>query len=444
MHQQKTGILAQNSASSERKLRLRWLLALSSLPLFGIITAFGIAPQTDVQDVTISTVVEELQLPQPVLAEAEDGTADQPLWQADTIRKDDTLAAVLERLNIRNDEAVSYLTYSPAARTLPTKLRPGRSILAQTSESGELLELKYQYDDENALTVKHTEDGYQAVSSEIQLEQHTLLKSAEITSSLFGATDAAGIPDSIAMQMVNLFSSDIDFHLDLRKGDHFTVIYEADYSDGEMTGTGTVLAAEFVNQGKTYQAFLYRDASGKQGYYTADGKSSNKAFLRSPVEFSRISSGFSHARYHPVLKKWRAHKGVDYAAPTGTRIKATASGKVVFAGRKGGYGNAVILQHSNGITTLYGHLSRFASGLRNGARVAQGDIIGYVGSTGLASGPHLHYEFRVHGQHRNPLTIALPKTESLTSSQLAQFKQQTLPLHTQLAMMRSYTTASLQ
>lgn len=443
MQQGKGRILSQIKASQERKLRLRWLLAVSSIPLFGVITAFGIAPQTAVQDIPVELVVEELTLPGESVVTALTFNQ-QPLWQADEVRKDDTLSTILDRLNIRNVEAIDFLRQSPDASALAAKLRPGRSILAKTTEDGKLLELQYQYDWNAALQVKLNTDGYVAEQVQLAQENRTELKSAEIRSSLFAATDAAGIPDAVAMQLVQIFSSDIDFHLDLREGDRFTVIYEAGYSKGEMTSPGKVLAAEFVNQGKTYSALLYRDNNGRSDYFTPDGKALHKAFLRSPLEFSRISSGFTLARFHPVLKRWRAHKGVDYAAPIGTRIKATADGTVAFAGQQGGYGNVVMLQHTGGVTTVYGHLSRFAAGLRKGQRISQGDVIGHVGMSGLASGPHLHYEFRVHGQHRDPLKVALPNTATLTNINQAAFKAQAQPLLAQLALLRSTQTASLE
>jgi murein DD-endopeptidase MepM/ murein hydrolase activator NlpD len=442
VHQQKDGILAQKMASPERKLRLRGLLFLSSIPLFGIVTAFGIAPQTELQNIPITTVVEQLELPKSAIAGNE--TEVLPLWQVDTVRRDDTLDTVLERLNIRNDSAIAFLKQDSEASTLATRLRPGRSILAQTTPEGELLELQYEYEAGSSLMVTRYAEGYRAEHSAVVLENQSQLKSATINSSLFAATDSADIPDSIALQLVDIFSSHIDFHQDLRKGDHFTVVYEAGFSNGGLSKPGKVLAAEFVNQNKTYQAVLYRDTGGKEAYYTPEGKGLNLAFLRSPLEFSRISSGFTLARYHPVLKKWRAHKGVDYAAPTGTRIKATANGTVAFVGNKGGYGNAVILQHQNGISTLYGHLSRFATGLRKGQKIAQGEIIGQVGSTGLASGPHLHYEFLVHGQHKDPLKVAMPRSETLSPAALALFKRQTQAWLAQLDLMRSYQTAALE
>lgn len=440
----KGGILAQNSLSQDRKLSLRWLLGLSSIPLFGIITAFGIAPQTSLQDIPVATVTEELALDQTIDSAAIHlEAAQQPLWQADEIRRDDTLTSLLKRLNIQNSEAIDFLRSAPEASDLASQLRPGRPILAQTTLDGELLELHYQYDDTHALLIKRNADGYRAEQLQLALESRTLMKSAQIESSLFAATDGADIPDAVALQIANIFSSDIDFHQDLRKDDRLAVVYEAGYSNGELSRPGKVLAVEFVNQGKSYQAVLYRSANGEEHYFTPDGKSLNKAFLRTPIEFSRISSGFTLARYHPVLKTWRAHKGVDYAAPTGTRIKATASGTVAFVGKKGGYGNVVILKHANGVSTLYAHLSAFAAGLRGGQKISQGDIIGRVGQTGLASGPHLHYEFLVNNQHRDPLKVALPKAVPLGAGELAAFRQQSQPLLAQLGLLRNTMTASL-
>jgi murein DD-endopeptidase MepM/ murein hydrolase activator NlpD len=443
VQQGKGRILAQIQPSQERKLRLRWLLALSTIPLFGVITAFGIAPQSSVENIPVQEVIEELSLPD--LSSVQELVAEQsPLWQADEVRKDDTLGSLLERLNIQNPDAVAFLRQSPDASALASKLRPGRPILAKTTPEGKLLELQYQYDWDAALEVKLDGDTYAAKQIQLAQETRTELKSAEIQSSLFAATDDAGIPDAIAMQLVQIFSSDIDFHLDLRQGDRFRVIYQSGYSNGEMTTSGQVLAAEFINQGKTYSAVLYRDANGRADYFTPEGKPIHKTFLRSPLEFSRISSGFTLARFHPVLKRWRAHKGVDYAAPIGTRIKATADGSVAFAGQQGGYGNVVILQHTGGVTTVYGHLSRFAPGLRKGQRISQGDIIGHVGMSGLASGPHLHYEFRVNGQHRDPLKVALPNTSTITTVNQAAFKQQSEPLLAQLTLLRNLHTASIE
>lgn len=442
MRQGKSGILAQNPATHERKLRLRWLVGASTIPLFGIITAFGIAPPSIDENVPVTTIVEQVALPPASLAEV-DEAQQQPLWQVDQVQRDDTLSTLLSRLNIRNTEALDFIRHAPEASDFPSQLRPGRTVLAKTGIEGELIELLYQTGVDTALNIQRGQSGYQTQPVQLDLHPRTLMQSAEIQSSLFGATDAAGIPDSIAMQIAEIFSSEIDFHQDLRKGDRFSVVYEASYHNGELIRAGRVLAVEFVNQGKTFQAFLFADQDGRSNYYTPEGNSLHKAFLRSPLEFSRISSGFSLARFHPVLQKMRAHKGVDYAAPMGTRIKATADGTVAFVGVQNGYGNVVMLQHPGGITTVYGHLQHFASGLRKGQKVSQGDIIGQVGMSGMATGPHLHYEFRIHGEHRDPLKVALPTTVPLSRNNLAAFGQSTQPLRGQLALLSHTTTASL-
>lgn len=440
---QKEVILTQNPALKERKLRLRWLLAISSLPLFGIITAFGIAPQTSTQDVAISTIVEDIALPEISTPFVSENLESENYWQADQVRRDDTLASLMSRLNVQNSEALEFLRRSPDASTLASQLRPGRAIQAQVNANGELLKLQYQLSPTSTLTVERTDSGYQAKTGEPVLEVHNVLKTAEIRSSLFAATDAADIPDSVAIQMAEIFSSDIDFHSDLRKGDRFVVIYEAKYNNGNLVNTGQVLAAEFTNQGKTYKAVMYRNPEGKVAYYTPEGKSLHKSFLRSPLEFTRISSGFTLGRFHPILQKMRAHKGVDLAAPIGTRIKAPADGVVQFVGVKGGYGNVIYLQHSGGVTTVYGHLSRFAPGLRNGMKVSQGDIIGHVGMTGMATGPHLHYEFLLNGVHRDPLKVALPAAQPLSPQYRTDFLAHSANLSAQLQLLSASTVASL-
>ena len=441
----KQSILAHNSAIKERKLRLRWLLAISTIPLFGIVTAFGIAPQTITRDIPVSTVIEDITLPpaanQPVLA----ALSDEIFWQADQVRRDDTLSSLMDRLNIRNSEAIDFLRHDAEASALASQLRPGRSIQAQVDPNGELLKLQYHLDSDSVLHIDRNADGsYHAYDAAPELEMHSVIKSAEIHSSLFAATDGANIPDQIALQMADMFSSDIDFNNDLRQGDRFVVVYEANYNNGELVKTGQVLAAEFVNKGNTYRAVLYRNPEGKVSYYTPEGKSLHKSFLRSPLEFTRISSGFSLGRFHPILQRIRAHKGVDLAAPTGTRIKAPADGVVAFVGKKGGYGNVIILQHDNDIRTVYGHLSRFVSGLHKGEKVAQGDIIGYVGMTGLATGPHLHYEFLLHGEHRDPLKVALPKGEPLPEKYKADFMASSAVLTAQLNLLSTSNIALLE
>lgn len=438
----KAGILAQNTTSPERKLGLRWLLAISSIPLFGIYAAFGIAPQTVTEDIPVTTIIEEIALPtieNPIVAPVANN-----FWQIDQIRRDDTFDSLMTRLNIQNQPAIDFLRYDPGAKAFATGLRPGSAVHAQTTEEGELLRLQYKTGSSSILNVEQTETGYKAYIAEPELETHTVHKSAVIRSSLFEATDNAGIPDQVAIQLAEIFSSDIDFYRDLRRDDRFSVIYEAGYNSGELISAGKVLAAEFVNQGKTYRAILFRNPDGKHGYYTPEGKSLHKSFLRSPLEFTRISSRFSLGRFHPILQKLRAHKGVDYAAPTGTRIKAAADGSVAFVGKKGGYGNVIILKHANGISTVYGHLSRFSSGLRKGQKVSQGEIIGFVGMSGMATGPHLHYEFLLNGKHRDPLNVALPVALPIPNEYKADFLASSQELVAQLDLLSVRHLAVLQ
>jgi murein DD-endopeptidase MepM/ murein hydrolase activator NlpD len=271
------------------------------------------------------------------------------------------------------------------------------------------------------LEVQRASDGFVARQRAVSEARRLVYKTATIRSSLFAATDAADIPDAIAMQLTRVFATDIDFHVDLRRGDRFSVVYEMNYDSGELVAPGRIVAAEFVNDGRTYHAVLFQDEDGSDAYYSLDGSSRAKAFLRSPVEFSRVSSGFG-GRVHPIFRNWRAHTGVDFAAPRGTRVIATADGHVVAAGPRGGYGNAVEVRHGGGVTTLYAHLSGFAAGIRAGARVRQGDPIGFVGSTGFATGPHLHYEFKLAGIHQDPMRVALPKAEPVAASLRARFR----------------------
>jgi murein DD-endopeptidase MepM/ murein hydrolase activator NlpD len=263
------------------------------------------------------------------------------------------------------------------------------------------------------------------------------MASGEIQSSLFGAADAAGVPDAVTLQLADVFAGDIDFFKDLKRGDRFTVVYEVRHLDGEVQGAGRIVAAEFVNGGKRIRAFLWRGEDGSDSYYADDGSPLRKAFLRSPMEFSRITSGFSNARFHPILQVTRAHRGTDYAAPVGTPIRATGSGKVLVAGRQGGYGNMIHLQHAGGFSTVYAHLSRFAPQVKPGARVSQGEVIGHVGQTGWATGPHLHYEFRVGAEARNPQTIALPTGAPLPATERAAFAAGIAPAAAQILLAQS-------
>lgn len=438
MHNNESAILAQKTEEQERKLGLRWLVGLSSIPLFGIVAAFGIAPQTENDHVAVQTITQNLPLPEVVLS----AKADTPYWREERIQRGDTVGSLLSRLHVNNQDAQNFLKSSHDTATL-YQLIPGKTVRAQTSENGELLSLNYIHSDGTMLEVERAGEGFSAKEQPAKMEQRVLMKTGEIKSSLFAATDAVNLPDPIAMQMADMFSTEVDFHQDLRKGDRFTVVYESFYNNGELIKTGRILAAEFVNQGKAYRAVYFQDKLGHGGYYTPDGKNLRKAFLRSPLEFSRISSGFTTARFHPILQKWRAHKGVDYAAPIGTRIKAVADGSVAFVGKENGYGNFIVLQHQGKYSTAYGHLSAFAKGLHRGSKVSQGDVIGYVGMTGLATGPHLHYEFRVAGVQHNPLSVDAPVAFPIAAQYKHDFNSSIRPLMARLELIRGTNLASL-
>jgi murein DD-endopeptidase MepM/ murein hydrolase activator NlpD len=342
----------------------------------------------------------------------------------------DTLAGFLGRLGLEDAE-VTRLVRTRALRGLT----PGISVSAEVSAEGRLLSLSFLASRDTLVSVAPDGDGYRASEAVAPLETRIAMKSSVVRSSLFAASDAAGIPDAIAMQLADVFSGDLDFYRDLRQGDRFTVVYEIHMLRGRPVRAGRLLAGEFVNQGRTLRAIHYQTS-----YYTPDGKSLRKAFLRYPLEFSRVSSGFGMRR-HPIRGGWRAHKGIDYAAPTGTRVRATADGLVEYAGRKGGYGNVVILRHNGQYSTLYGHLSRIT--VRRGARVAQNDTVGLVGATGWATGPHLHYEFRIAGQARNPLTIAMPAAQPVPREQLPAFDAVAEPLVARLDLAANANLALL-
>jgi murein DD-endopeptidase MepM/ murein hydrolase activator NlpD len=306
-------------------------------------------------------------------------------------------------------------------------LRPGES-LHLTHKDGELYGLQRRLTDGETLDVVRGDAGLKANVVENPLETRTRTIGGRIYSSLFEAVEDAGAHDQTAVELADIFGWDLDFVLDVRPGDSFVVTYQEIWRDGHYLKDGQVLAASFVNQGREYRAVRYTDPSGTPGYYAPDGRSMRRAFLRAPLEFSRVSSGFNTARLHPILNRIRAHKGVDYAAPVGTPVRAAGDGVIRFAGVLGGYGNMVEIEHTHSITTVYGHLSRFAHGMHAGTHVTQGTVIAYVGMTGLATGPHLHYEYRVNGAFKNPQTVALPAAASINASYSADFHAHTAAL----------------
>jgi len=439
MTAQKGDILAQRRGGSgfARALALG-LLALFVPPLT-IVTAFGIAPGTAPADAQMHVVREPIALAEPA---ASSETAPRYVTQERVLRGD-TVAALFDRLGVSDPGALEWLKSDATGRLIFRQLVPGRMLQAETGADRELLALRYFTGPAALIEVTRAADGLHARQRAIADAPRLVYKTATIQSSLFAATDAAGIPDAVAMQIARIFSTDIDFHTDIRKGDRLAVVYEMIYDSGELVAPGRILEARFVNDGHTLDAVLFHDDEGVESYYSLDGSNRAKAFLRSPVEFSRVSSGFG-ARFHPIFKNWRAHTGVDFVAPKGTRVLAAADGIVTGAGWRGGYGNAVEIRHGGSITTLYGHLSGFAPGIRAGTRVHQGQPIGYVGATGWATGPHLHYEFRVAGVFQDPLRVALPKAEPVSAKLRPQFEQVAREARATIDLVSSSTPARFE
>ena len=406
------------------------------------VTAFGVVPLVpDAADLPVSQVLESVQ-PLPLQAQL-DALADHriKLYRTDSTRSSDTADTLLKRLNINDPTAAAFMRSDANAR-LVLAGRPGKTIQVEASDTQSLSKLSTRWpsNDEAAfkrLIIERTGNSFTSRIETAPYVANARLASGVIQTSLFAATDEARIPDSVATQIAEMFSSEIDFGRSLRKGDRFSVVYEALEADGEPMRTGRVLSAEFVNAGKAHQAMWFQppgqDALGmlhKGSYFALDGKSLRRAYLGSPLEFSRVSSGFS-MRFHPILQKWRAHLGTDFAAPTGTPARTVGDGVVSFAGVQGGYGNVVFIKHRNGHETVYAHLSQI--NVRVGQSMQQGDTIGLVGSTGWATGPHLHFEFRVDGVHQDPMTIARQSnTVPVPTAALPLFRQLAAVVNIQL------------
>ena len=441
-------------AESLRHHPKRVTASLAVLLLGTGVTAFGVAPLApDAADLPVRQLVESVEA-LPTQAQT-DSLADFrfSLFRTEITRSTDTADALLKRLNISDPAAAAFLRNDANAR-LVLAGRPGKTVTAEASDSQQLLKLSMRWPTDDAavfkrLTIERQGSGFAARVDDAPYNSSAHLASGTIQSSLFAATDEARIPDAVAVQLAEIFASDIDFRQSLRKGDRFNVVYETLEADGEALRTGRVLSAEFVNAGKTYQAMWFqppgKDASGapnRGGYYTLDGQSLRRAYLGSPLQFSRISSGFS-MRFHPILQKWRAHLGTDFAAPTGTPAHAVGDGVVTFAGVQNGYGNVVFVKHRNSDETVYAHLSKIL--VRQGQRVNQNDTIGLVGSTGWATGPHLHLEFRVNGKQQDPMTMAR-QSETVPVSPAAQayFRQLASGVKNQLLAAATITQTRAQ
>lgn len=357
-------------------------------------------------------------------------------WEGIQIKAGDTLARILTSRGHAPATVQEIVTSGPGGKELGN-LKAGTTLDVSTDRAGALAEISYSPDPYRVVSIrKNAAGGFESEVLEKPTVSVTRFAEGTIEDSLFASGKRSGVSDTVILELADAFSYDIDFALEVQEGDSFRVLYEEILVDGKKVRDGEVLAAEFVNQGKAYQAIRYQPATGRAGFYTPEGMAMRKAFLRTPVDFARISSGFSKRRLHPVLHTVRAHKGVDYAAARGTPVRATANGRIEYAGNKGGYGRVIIIRHQGNQSTLYGHLNGFAKSIHTGARVDQGQIIGYVGSTGLASGPHLHYEFRVGGVHVDPLKVKTTQAEPIAASERAAFFAESSRL---LAMMDNYS-----
>lgn len=429
---------------SERKKRFRpnklhMLVVFASLIALGTLLTFisldAKATRADRLETSPQLTSEKLIIPLPMPQLVEEDELPEPVnqtWQSHTVKRGESLALIFKKQKL-SPQILHTIMNSGKTTAVLRQLRPGQKLEFHLNEANELQELVYHLNRTRSLLVKKTLDGYNARINEQAIESRTTFTTATIENSLFMAGQTAGLSDTLIMELAGIFGWDIDFALDIRAGDQFHVLYEEHFLNGEKLRDGAILAAEFINQGRSYQAIRFTDSEGHIDYYTPDGLSMRKAFLRTPVDFRRISSRFGK-RHHPTLNSMRMHKGVDYAAATGTPIKAAGDGKIVFRGSKGGYGRTIIIQHGGRYSTLYAHMHRYRKGMYAGKRIKQGQVIGYVGRSGRATGPHLHYEFRVNGVHRNPLTVSLPNAAPIKPNFKAAFIEHARGLQAQLQM----------
>jgi len=376
---------------------------------------------------------------QPEVQRARAPADAEPPWRVVTVREGDSLARIFQREGLSPASLFELMDSGRVVGEL-RRIHPGDELLYRTGVDDKLLELRYHFSPLEYVEARRPdpESDFEARRVELEPERRERFAEAEIQTSLFVASKRAGLPTGLTMQLAYIFQWDIDFILDIRKGDSFHVLYEEQYLDGERIGHGPIVAAEFVNRGERHRAVRYVDSEGDADYYGPDGRSMRKAFLRAPVQFTRVSSSFNLRRRHPVHKRVMPHRGIDYAAPTGTPVLAAGDGRVTTVKRHHASGNYIVIRHSEQYQTKYLHLSRFAKGMRPGKRVRQGDVIGYVGATGWATGPHLHYEFLLSGVHRNPRTVPLPKAEPIPEGERQRFQAATQPL---LAELRTLSEA---
>lgn len=437
-----------DSALPQSHNHRKWVIVgFFSFPVLGAVVAIAGSVQNSPVDSALGN-------PDVVVEAVELNLADQgvytfdPLVAEERIRRGDTLVGLLERMGVNTAGLATFLGQDKTARNL-VNLRAGRVLTVQQTADGDLQWLRYKSgideDSQESILIQKRNGQFVAKLESVNFEKQIVFRSGRIESSLFAAADKAGMPDSVAIQLTEIFGSDIDFHRELQKGDEFKVVYEDLTLEGRSARSGRVLAVEFVNNNKPYKAYWFAPSGNRNaGYYNEEGRSLKKSFLRSPLAFSRISSGFTPRRFHPIQQRWKAHNGVDYAAPTGTPIMATASGTVKFSGWQNGYGNFVEIQHHSGYSTAYAHLSRFGKGVKVDQKVEQGDVIGYVGATGWATGPHLHYEFRVNRVPKNPLSITVAQAEPLDRNAFSEFKRVQLALDRRMELATAQRLARAQ
>ena len=376
--------------------------------------------------------LESVALPMPALVDrTASDLAAANAWQSATVHPGQSLAAIFAEQGLDTND-LERVVATDAGQSKLSHLRPGQRFEFIRGAEGELRALRYDHGDDQRVLMRFEGQLARKVVEARRIERVTRVAHGVITDSLFTAGTRAGMSHALVLALAKVFGYDIDFVQDLREGDYFTVVYDNIYRDGEYLRSGDIIGAEFVNRGRRFTAFRYTLPDGSTEYFSEDGRPKRKSFLRTPIDFRRIASRFSSSRMHPILGRMRAHKGVDYAAPSGTPIFAAGDGKVTFCGWAHGYGKFVLIRHNRDISTAYGHMSRFAARLHRGARVRQGEIIGYVGMTGLATGPHLHYEFRIDGQQRDPMTVTLPRPAPLPVQLRLAFQRSILPALSQI------------
>lgn len=422
-------------AARLRSAARRYPVMLAIAPVAALVLVF-FALQASGDRAPFPRIERELQLPDPrndlPSLTAQPGAPveadDDPATSVVTVRSGDSLARIFNRVGLTAADVHAVVNASRDTRRL-NALQPGQQLSFTRGVDGELVRLEYAISDDETLAVRRDGSTYASEVIAHPLERRVKFAEGVVTTSLFDAGKAAGLSDGTIVYLANeIFGYDIDFVLDIRSGDRFMVLYEELYRDGERLRVGAILAAEFINQGRSVQAVRFVDDDGQADHYAPDGQRMRKAFRRVPMDVFRVSSHYNPNRRHPILNTIRAHRGVDYAAPTGTPIYAAGDGRVLRRTSNAGLGNHVELQHAGGITTLYAHMSRFARGVTAGTRVRQGQTIGYVGMTGLATGPHLHYEFRVGGRHVNPVTVALPNAAPLPAQYREHFARTSVPM----------------